>query len=144
MSSTSLLSRGCPWSIYRVSWNTTNHSHMSIFMFSQVKYASYGENWFLQNLTASIQGVTKIMEIKYVIRVHLVMQNCIILGCNSYNNNNNNNKLQMGRHPPGRQPPDRHEPGRHPPSRHPHCINPRGGSGHFTHYICTDCEGWLL
>jgi hypothetical protein len=34
-------------------------AHVNIFMFSQVKYASYEENWFLQNLTASIQGVTK-------------------------------------------------------------------------------------
>jgi hypothetical protein len=28
---------------------------MNNFMFSQVKYASYKENWFLQDLTASIQ-----------------------------------------------------------------------------------------
>ena len=30
-------------------------AHMNIFMFSQVKYASYEENWFLQDLTAFIQ-----------------------------------------------------------------------------------------
>jgi len=30
-------------------------THMTIFMFSQVKYASYEENWILQDLTASIQ-----------------------------------------------------------------------------------------
>jgi hypothetical protein len=28
---------------------------MNIFMFSQMKYASYKEIWFLQDLTASIQ-----------------------------------------------------------------------------------------
>jgi hypothetical protein len=57
---------------------------ISTFMFSKFKYTIYEENWLSQNLTASIQGATKLVKTKYVIHVHFVVQNCIILYCTFY------------------------------------------------------------
>jgi hypothetical protein len=53
---------------------------MNIFMFSQVKYASYEENWLLSDLTTSIQlKGQQTYKTTYMIHVHFVVQNYITL-----------------------------------------------------------------
>ena len=72
----------CSGSISHADWNTRNHRPYEHFYIIQAKYASYEENWFLQDLTASIElRGNKTYKIKYMIHVHFVVQIYIILYC---------------------------------------------------------------
>jgi hypothetical protein len=51
---------------------------MNIFMFSQVKYASYEESCFVHDLTASIQ-LKGWQNLQNQVHVHFVVQNYINL-----------------------------------------------------------------